>query len=60
MVLSVEEMAAELGISRATAYELSHSKDFPTVRVGTRILIPIASLKDWLQMHQNRENTSDC
>ncbi|MBQ8087946.1 MAG: helix-turn-helix domain-containing protein [Clostridia bacterium] len=46
--LSVEEMAAFLGISRVGAYNLSHSKGFPSVRVGKRILIPRDKFLEWL------------
>ena len=38
--LSVEKLAAFLGISRVGAYNLAHAKGFPTLRVGKRILVP--------------------
>ena len=38
--MSVQELAAEMGISLPKAYELVKEPDFPTIRVGTRILIP--------------------
>ena len=46
--LSVEEMAAFLGISRVAAYNLSHSKGFPSKRIGRRILIPRDDFLAWL------------
>ena len=46
--LSVEEMAAFLGISRVAAYNLSHSKGFPSKRIGKRILIPRDDFLAWL------------
>ena len=45
LMLSVPEMGAALGISRAGAYELARSEGFPALRIGTRIVIP----KDKLQ-----------
>ena len=45
LMLSVPEMAAALGISRAGAYELARSEGFPALRIGNRIVIP----KDKLQ-----------
>lgn len=48
MALSVMEMAEALGISRPTAYELIHRADFPTVRIGKRVLIPASALSAWL------------
>ena len=47
--LSVEEMAAFLGISRVGAYNLSHSKGFPSKRIGKRILIPRDAFLAWLK-----------
>lgn len=37
--MSVQELSAEMGISLPKAYELVKEPDFPTIRVGTRILI---------------------
>lgn len=48
VVYSVEELAAALGISRASAYQLVHDPNFPSIRVGKRILIPVAGLEQWL------------
>ena len=46
--LSVEELAAFLGISRVGAYNLCHAKGFPSVRIGKRILIPRDRFLAWL------------
>lgn len=46
--MSVQELAAEMGISIPKAYELVKEPDFPTIRVGTRILIPTEAYKEWL------------
>lgn len=48
IVYSVEELAAALGISRTSAYQLVHDPSFPRVRVGKRIIIPVAGLEQWL------------
>ena len=48
MMLSVLEMAAALGISRAGAYELVRTKGFPALKIGTRIVIPKDKLKEWV------------
>lgn len=47
LMLSVPEMAAALGISRAGAYELARSEGFPALRIGTRIVIPKDKLQEW-------------
>jgi len=46
--MSVQELAAEMGISLPKAYELVKEPDFPTIRVGTRILIPTEAYREWL------------
>ncbi len=39
--MSVQELSAQMGISLPKAYELVKTPGFPTLRIGTRILIPI-------------------
>ena len=48
LMLSVPEMAAALGISRAGAYELARSEGFPALRIGTRIVVPKDKLQAWV------------
>ena len=52
-VLTVKDITEFLGISRAKAYELAHSGEFHTVKVGTRILIPKKSIQKWLEGEEN-------
>lgn len=49
VTMSVQEMAVRMGISLTKAYELVHSPGFPLMRVGKRILIPVAEFSIWLQ-----------
>ena len=46
--MSVQELSAQMGISLAKAYELVKTPGFPTLRIGTRILIPVDAYKAWL------------
>ena len=46
--MSVQELSAQLGISLAKAYELVKTPGFPTLRIGTRTLIPVDAYKSWL------------
>lgn len=46
--MSVQELSAQMGISLPKAYELVKTPGFPTLRIGTRILIPIDAYKSWL------------
>ena len=49
LMLSVTDMAEVLGISRAGAYELVRTESFPSVKIGTRILIPKDELIAWIK-----------
>ena len=46
--MSVQELSSQMGISLPKAYELVKTPGFPTLRIGTRILIPIDAYKEWL------------
>ena len=46
--MSVQELSSQMGISLAKAYELAKTPGFPTLRIGTRILIPVDAYKAWL------------
>ena len=48
LMLSVPEVAAVLGISRAGAYELVHSEGFPSLTIGSRIVVPKDKLIAWI------------
>ena len=47
-MLSAPEIAAVLGISRAAAYELARDKEFSSLRIGTRIIIPKNRFIGWI------------
>lgn len=49
LTLSVPEVAAVLGISRAGAYELARSKGFPSLSIGSRIVVPKDKFIDWIE-----------
>ena len=48
LTLTVPEVGEALGISRAKAYELVRSEGFPSMRIGTRILVPRDKLIRWI------------
>lgn len=49
LMLSVPEVAAVLGISRAGAYELARSKGFPALNIGSRIVVPKDKFIAWIE-----------
>ena len=48
LTLTVPEVGEALGISRAKAYDLVRSEGFPSIRIGTRILVPRDKLIRWI------------
>ena len=46
--VDVKEVSAILGISRLTVYKMARSGQLPTLKIGSRILVPIAKLKQLL------------
>ena len=46
---TVNDIAAILGIDRATAYKLANSGAFKTIRIGNMIRISRKSFEDWLK-----------
>lgn len=47
-VLSVEELQDVLKIGRNTTLKLIKTDGFPTIKIGKRILVPVAGLDAWL------------
>ena len=48
LMLSAQEVAAVLGISRAGAYDLVRSAGFPHMKLGNRILVPKDKFIKWI------------
>ena len=56
MFLTVMDMAALLGISRSSAYDLAAEEGFPKLKlVPGRVIIPRDTLFEWLDEHTNFE-----
>lgn len=47
-MLTATELAGALGISKAGAYTLIHSKGFPTLRIGKRLMVAKDKLTVWI------------
>lgn len=54
-VMDDKQIAEALQISKAGAYNLLNSPDFPTLRIGGRKLVMKADLMDWLKGQTNRK-----
>lgn len=46
IAISILEAAEVLGISRSYAYQMAASGELPTLRLGRRILVPVAALRE--------------
>ena len=56
LLLSATEVSNLLGLSRPSVYQLMLRADFPMIRIGGRVLVPVDGLRVWLtQQVQNGE-----
>ena len=51
LFLNAAMVAQVLGIAPSSAYELMHGKDFPTLRVGSRMVVPKEKYIEWVEQH---------
>ena len=51
LMLSVPQLATALGISRASAYALVKQDGFPSLAIGSRIVIPKDNLISWVNQN---------
>ena len=49
LFLNAEIVAKTLGVSPSTAYELMHEKGFPSLRIGSRIVVPKEKFQQWVE-----------
>lgn len=49
LCITVEEMGELMGIGRSKAYELARQADFPTIRLGRKMLVSIKGLEAWVE-----------
>ena len=49
IMLNADTLAETLGISRAGAYELMHSKNFPTLHIGKRMMVSKEQFIKWIE-----------
>ena len=51
LFLNAAMIAQVLGIAPSSAYELMHEKDFPTLRIGSRMVVPKEKFIEWVAQH---------
>ena len=55
LFLNAEIVGQVLGVSISSAYELMHEKDFPSVRIGNRLIIPKDKFIEWVNTKVKKE-----
>ncbi|MBQ8241187.1 MAG: helix-turn-helix domain-containing protein [Bacteroides sp.] len=53
-VMTAEQLASALQISKSGAYALLNRSDFPTLRIGGRKMVIKKDLLEWLNSRTNR------
>ena len=48
LFLNAETISKLFGISSTTVYELMHTKDFPILKLGNRLVVPKEKFRDWV------------
>ena len=51
LFLNAETVAKVLGISPSSGYELMHEDEFPTLKIGNRIVVPKEQFIRWVSEH---------
>ena len=49
LFLNAKLVAQVLGVSISTAYEVMHDPGFPTLRVGSRMVVPKEKFMQWAE-----------
>ena len=57
LMLNAEMIKNVLGISLTSAYELMHEKDFPSIKVGSRIIVPKDKFREWIDKNPADERS---
>ena len=49
LFLNAEMVAAVLGVAPSSAYELMHEPEFPTLRIGNRMVVSKEKFVQWVE-----------
>ena len=55
LFLNVELVGNVLGVSSTTAYELMHNESFPSMRIGSRLIVEKEKFREWADKQSERE-----
>ena len=54
LFLNVKDLSSAIGIAPSSCYELMHEKDFPSLRIGNRLLVPKDQFQIWVEGRMHR------
>ena len=54
-LLTTKELQVHLGVGRDRAYQLMHSKGFPSIKIGGRYYVTRDALARWLLQYSYKE-----
>jgi len=57
MFINADLLAELFGVSRASAYELMRERNFPSFRIGKRILVSRENLIAWVESRSEKGGT---
>jgi excisionase family DNA binding protein len=52
-LMTVSEVAANLGISKSKIYKLTSKQAIPFVKIGSRVLFSHESIQSWIAEHEH-------
>ena len=51
LFLNAELVSKVLGVSPSSGYKLMHEAGFPTLRIGSRMVVPKEKFVQWVEAH---------
>lgn len=51
LFLNAKMIGEVLGVSPASSYELLHQDDFPTLKIGNRLVVPKEKFIQWVEQN---------
>ena len=54
LMLNATDLEHALGISRSSAYELMKEKGFPSLKIGSRIVVPKDKFIEWVERNAGK------
>ena len=59
LLITVDEAAKMLNLSRSKTYELTKTRQIPCVRIDRSVRVPLRALIDWIQAKTQESNPTD-